>query len=93
MGSFTLNSTFRIKLITSFGSLVVVYGAAHEDSKAALIPEMVNLAKDNPHPILIGGASTCFGFLLRRVKASDFITIGSFYSMLSLIAWILERFP
>jgi hypothetical protein len=73
-------------------SLVAVYGAAQEDSKAAFLHEMVNLAKYNPHPILIGGISTCLGFLLRRVEA-DLIIIGPFYSMWSLTAWILERCP
>jgi hypothetical protein len=36
-------------------SLVAVYGAAHDEYKAAFLREMVNLAKDNPYPILIGG--------------------------------------
>jgi endonuclease/exonuclease/phosphatase family metal-dependent hydrolase len=36
-------------------TLVAVYGAAQEDFKAAFLREMVNLAKDNPYPILIGG--------------------------------------
>ena len=36
-------------------SLVAVYGAAQEDYKAAFLSELVNLAKDNPYLILIGG--------------------------------------
>ena len=36
-------------------SLVAVYGAAQEEYKAAFLHELVNLANDNPHPILIGG--------------------------------------
>jgi hypothetical protein len=32
-----------------------MYGAAQEDSKASFLCETVKLAKDNPHPILIGG--------------------------------------
>jgi hypothetical protein len=36
-------------------SLVAVYGAAQEKFKADFLRELVNLAKDNPHPILIGG--------------------------------------
>ena len=36
-------------------SLVVVYGAAQDAFKADFLRELVNLAKDNPHPILIGG--------------------------------------
>ena len=40
-------------------SLVAVYGAAQEEYKAAFLRELVNLAKDNPHPILIGGTLIC----------------------------------
>jgi hypothetical protein len=36
-------------------TLVTVYGAAREEFKADFLCELVNLAKDNPHPILIGG--------------------------------------
>jgi hypothetical protein len=36
-------------------SLVAVYGAAQEEYKADFLRELVNMAKDNPHPILIGG--------------------------------------
>jgi hypothetical protein len=36
-------------------SLVAVYGPAQEEYKAALLHELLNLAKDNPYPILIGG--------------------------------------
>jgi hypothetical protein len=40
-------------------SLVVVYGAAQEEFKADFLRELVNLAKDNPYPILIGGDLIC----------------------------------
>jgi hypothetical protein len=35
-----------------------------------LVPlgELVNLAKDNPHPILIGGILICSDFLTRKAK-------------------------
>jgi hypothetical protein len=36
-------------------SLVAVYGAAQDESKADFLRELVNLAKDNTYPILIGG--------------------------------------
>jgi hypothetical protein len=36
-------------------SLVAIYGAAKDEYKTAFLREMVNLAKDNPYPILIGG--------------------------------------
>jgi endonuclease/exonuclease/phosphatase family metal-dependent hydrolase len=35
--------------------LVSVYGAAQDVDKFAFLLELVNLAKDNPHPIIIGG--------------------------------------
>ena len=36
-------------------SLVAVYGPAQEAHKTAFLRELVNLTRDNPHPILIGG--------------------------------------
>jgi hypothetical protein len=36
-------------------SLVSVYGAAQDAAKPAFLRELVNLAKDNPYPIVIGG--------------------------------------
>jgi hypothetical protein len=53
MESFTLNSHTN-KAGKFIWNLVSMYGAAQEDSKAAFLCEMVNLAKDNPHPVLIG---------------------------------------
>jgi endonuclease/exonuclease/phosphatase family metal-dependent hydrolase len=35
--------------------LVDVYGAAQDEFKADFLRKLVNLAKDNPHPIIIGG--------------------------------------
>jgi hypothetical protein len=53
---FILNSTFGIGLITSYiWSLVSIYGAAQDVHKPAFLRELVNLAKDNLHPIIIGG--------------------------------------
>ena len=62
-------------------SLVAVYGAAQEEFKAAFLRELVNLAKDNPHPILIGGISTCLDTVMRKARA-DLMVIGPSYSML-----------
>ena len=41
-----------------------MYGPAQEDSKEAFLHELVNLAKDNPHPIIKGGDFNllCFPF-------------------------------
>ena len=63
-------------------SLVAMYGAAQEDSKATFLREVVNLEKDNPYPILIGRDSICFGSHSRRAEAGLTI-IGPFCSMQS----------
>ena len=36
-------------------TLVAVYGAAQDEFKPAFLRELVNLVKDNPYPIIIGG--------------------------------------
>jgi hypothetical protein len=48
---------------------------------------VVNLAKDNPHPIIIEGILIWLDTLRRRVGAGS-TRIGLSYSMSSLIAWI-----
>ena len=45
----------RIKSDNFIWSLVSVYGAAQEEYNAAFLRELVNLAKDDPYPIIIGG--------------------------------------
>jgi hypothetical protein len=49
-------------------TLVTVYGAAHEEFKADFLRELVNLAKDNPHPILIGGDFNLLRFRHEKSK-------------------------
>ena len=39
--------------------LVFVYGAAQDEFKANFLRELVNLAKNNPHPIIIGRILIC----------------------------------
>jgi hypothetical protein len=58
-GDFHVKLHIRNKLDNFTWSLVVVYGAAQEGFKADFLREMVNLAKNNPYPILIGGTSIC----------------------------------
>jgi hypothetical protein len=59
-GDFHVKLHIQNKLDNFTWSLVAVYGAAQEEFKAVFLREMVNLAKDNPYPIIIGGgASTC----------------------------------
>ena len=52
---FHIKFHIRNKVDNFIWSLVAVYGAAQEEYKASFLRELVNLAEDNPHPILIGG--------------------------------------
>jgi hypothetical protein len=54
-GEFHIKLHVRNRADNFIWSLVAVYGAAQEDLKADFLRELVNLAKDNPYPILIGG--------------------------------------
>jgi hypothetical protein len=88
-----LDVEFHVKLQTRkkadnfILSLVAVYGAVQEDFKAVFLRELVNLAKENPYPVLIGDISTCLYFLLRRAKVGSTIVDLS-YAMQSLTSWI-----
>jgi hypothetical protein len=86
-GDFHIKLHIRNKSDNVIWSLVSVYGATQEDAKPAFLRESVNLAKDNPHPIIIGGD---FNLLRHPQEKSrgDSTRIGLFYSMSSLIAWI-----
>jgi hypothetical protein len=53
MVNFTLNSTFGIRH-NFIWSLLAVYGAVQDEDKEAFVRELVDLAKDNLHLILIG---------------------------------------
>jgi hypothetical protein len=85
-GDFHIKLHIRNKSDNFIWSLVSVYGAAQDAFKPAFLRELVNLAKDNPHPIIIGGILTCSDFHMRRVRA-DLIITGHFYSMLSSTVW------
>jgi len=54
-GEFHIKFHIRNKADGFIWSLVAVYGAAQEERKAAFLRELVNLANNDPHPILIGG--------------------------------------
>jgi hypothetical protein len=58
-GDFHVKLHIRNKSDNFMWSLVTVYGAAQAEHKAAFLRELVNLAKDNPYPIIIGGISIC----------------------------------
>ena len=54
--SYLSNQYFSYNKTDNFiWSLVAVYGPAQEVAKTYFLCEMVNLAKDNPHPCIIGG--------------------------------------
>jgi hypothetical protein len=40
-------------------SLVTIYGATQDEFKANFLCELVNLAKDNPYPMIIVGILIC----------------------------------
>jgi hypothetical protein len=54
-GDYHIKLHIRNRVDNFIWSLVAVYGAAQDEFKADFLHEVVNLAKDNPHPILIGG--------------------------------------
>jgi hypothetical protein len=54
-GEYHIKLTICNKADNFTWSLVAVYGDAQDTFKADFLRELVNLAKDNPHPILIGG--------------------------------------
>ena len=58
-GEYHIKLHIRNKADNFTWTLVAVYGAAQDEFKADFLCELVNLAKDNPHPILIGGISIC----------------------------------
>jgi hypothetical protein len=54
-GDYHIKLHIRNRADNFLWSLVAIYGAAQEEFKADFLCELVNLAKDNPYPILIGG--------------------------------------
>ena len=54
-GDFHIKMHIRNKSDNFIWSLVVVYGPTQEEAKMSFLCEMYNLAKDNPHPFIIGG--------------------------------------
>jgi hypothetical protein len=60
--------TIRNKVDNFIWDLVAVYGAAQDAFKADFLRELVNLAKDNPHPIIIGGDFNLLRFRHEKSK-------------------------
>jgi hypothetical protein len=67
-GEYHIKLTIRNKADNFTWSLVAVYGAARDAFKADFLCELVNLAKDNPHPILIGGDFNLLRFRHEKSK-------------------------
>jgi hypothetical protein len=49
-------------------SLVSGYGAVQDAAKPAFLCELVNLANDNPYPIIIGGDFNLLRYLWEKSK-------------------------
>ena len=54
-GEFHIKFHLRNRADNFTWTLVAVYGAAQDEYKSAFLRELVNLAKNNPQPMLIGG--------------------------------------
>jgi hypothetical protein len=67
-GDYHIKLHIRNRADNFLWSLVAVYGAAQDEFKADFLREMVNLAKDNPHPILIGGDFNLLRFRHEKSK-------------------------
>jgi hypothetical protein len=67
-GDFHVKLHIRNKSDNFIWSLVAVYGAAQEEFKADFLREMVNLARDNPYPIIIGGDFNLLRFPFEKSK-------------------------
>jgi hypothetical protein len=67
-------------------SLVSVYGDAQDAAKLAFLRDLVNLAKDKPYPIIIGGDFNLVRYPQEKSKGRlDNHCLS--YSMLSLTLW------
>jgi hypothetical protein len=71
-GEFHIKLSIRNRADDFIWSLVAVYGAAQDAFKANFLRELVNLAKDNPYPILIGGDFNLLRFQHEKSKGHFF---------------------
>jgi hypothetical protein len=67
-GEFHIKLHVRNKVDNFIWNLVAIYGADQEEFKTDFLRELVNLAKDNPHPILIGGDFNLLRFYHEKSK-------------------------
>ena len=81
-GDFHIKMHIRNKSDNFIWSLVAVYGPAQEAAKSSFLCEMINLTKDNPHPVIIGGDFNMLRFPFGKSKGR-FDNVGLFCSMQS----------
>ena len=86
-GEFHIKLHIRNKNDNFLWSLATVYGAAQNEHMPDFLRELVNLAKHNPHPIIIGGDFNLLRFPHEKSRGR-FDNHWPFYSTLSLIALI-----
>jgi hypothetical protein len=67
-GEYHIKLTIQNKADDFIWSLVAVYGAAQDAFKADFLRELVNLAKDNPNPMIIGGDFNLLRFHHKKIK-------------------------
>jgi hypothetical protein len=67
-GEYHIKLTIQNKVDDFIWSLVAVYGAAQDAFKADFLRELVNLAKDNPYPMIIGGDFNLLRFQHEKSK-------------------------
>jgi hypothetical protein len=67
-GEYHIKLTIRNKADNFIWSLVAVYGAAQDAFKADFLCELVNLAKDNRYPMIIGGDFNLLRFQHEKSK-------------------------
>jgi hypothetical protein len=72
-GEYHIKLTIQNKAADFIWSLVATYGAAQDAFNADFLFELVNLAKDNPYPMNIGGDFNLLRFQHEKSK-------GHFYS-------------
>jgi hypothetical protein len=83
-GDFHIKLHIRNRYDNFISSLVSIYGATQDVHKPSFLRELVNLAKDNPHPIIIGGDFNLLRYPQEKSRGRFDINWLS-YSMLSLI--------
>ena len=81
IGEFHIKFHLRNRADNFTWTLVAVYGAAQDEHKSGFLQELVNLAKDNPHPMLIGGDFNILRYQERKIMTASTL-IGLSYSML-----------